>query len=126
MRERLELVRDVLDTQIVDADETKMGRADGIVLAIDGDGPPRVDHLELGFAVLARRLHPRLEQWLQNLRERWSVRRSARQVVPWSSVIDINPHHLKIDVKFMDTAAADWERAARKVVSKMPGSGDEK
>ena len=73
MRERLELVRDVLDTQIVDADETKMGRADGIVLAIDGDGPPRVDHLELGFAVLARRLHPRLEQWLQNLRERWSV-----------------------------------------------------
>ena len=40
---------------------------------------PRIDHLELGFAVLARRLHPRLERWLQSLRERWSVRRSARQ-----------------------------------------------
>src|SRR5437763_17223478 len=103
-----------------------MGRAGGIVRASEGGGPRRVDHLGLGFAVLARRLHPCLEQWLQNLRERWSVRRSARQVVPWSRVIDINPHHLKIDVKFMDTAAADWERAARKVVSKMPGSGDEK
>jgi hypothetical protein len=125
MREQIEIARDLLDTQLVDADETKMGRIDGIVLSIDGDGPPRIDHFELGFAVLARRLHPRVEQWLQALR-RWSVRRSARQVIPWSSVIDINSHHVKVDVKFMDTPAADWERAARKVVSKMPGSGDEK
>jgi hypothetical protein len=125
MREQLELVRDLLDTQLVDADETKMGRVDGIVLAIDDDGPPRIDHLELGFAVLARRVHPRVERWLQSLR-RWSVRRSARQVVPWSSVADINQHHVKLDVKFLDTPAGDWERAARKVVSKMPGAGEEK
>jgi hypothetical protein len=124
MRERIEIGRDLLDTQLVDADETKMGRIDGIVLAIDADAPPRIDHFELGFAVLAARLHPRVERWLQALR-RWSVRRSARQVVPWSKVVDINPHHVKVDVKFLDTPAADWERAARKVVSKMPGSGDE-
>jgi hypothetical protein len=29
-------------------------------------------------------------------------------------------------VKFMETPAFDWERAARKLVRKMPGSGDEK
>src|SRR5207253_10438181 len=59
------------------------------VLVIDGDGPPRIDHLELGLVVLARRIHPRLEQWLQKLRERWNVRRSARQIVPWSKVRDL-------------------------------------
>jgi hypothetical protein len=125
MREQIDVARDLLDAQLVDADEIKMGRIDGIVLALDGDAQPRIDHFELGFAVLARRLHPRIEQWLQTLR-RWSVRRSERQIVPWSSVVDINPHHIKVDVKFMETPAADWERAARKLVSKMPGSGDEK
>jgi hypothetical protein len=125
MRKQFDLIRDLLDKQIVDKDETKMGRVDGIVLAVDGDAQPRVDHLELGFAVLARRVHPRLEQWLSALRQRWSVRRSARQTIPWSKVTDLNPHHLQVDLKAWDTAAFDWERAARKVVSKMPGSGDE-
>jgi sporulation protein YlmC with PRC-barrel domain len=125
MRENLDLVRDVLDKQIVDREETKMGRVDGVVLAIDDGKQPRVDHLELGFVVLARRLHPRLEQWLTRLRERWSVRRSARQVVPWSSVVELKPWHLQLDLAAMDTPAFDWERAMRKVVSKIPGSGDE-
>jgi len=124
MRERFDLIRDVLDKQIVDRDETRMGRVDGIVLAVDGDGPPRIDHLELGFVVLARRIHPRLEVWLQRLRERWSVRSSARQIVKWSSVVDLNPHHLKLDVKALETPAFDWERAMRRLVHKIPGSGE--
>ena len=124
-RERIDLVRDVLDKQLIDAEETKMGRVDGIVLTID-DGQPRIDHLELGFSVLARRLHPRLEQWLQALRERWSVRRSARQVIPWAKVSDLTVQHLQVDFKALDTPAFDWERAARKVVRKIPGSGDDK
>ena len=125
MQTRIDLVRDLLDKQIVDRDETRMGRVDGVVLAIDGDGQPRIDHLELGFSVLARRIHPRLEEWLQALRKRWSVRRSARQIVPWSNVTELNPHHLQVDLKFEETPAFDWERAARKVVSKIPGSGAE-
>ena len=125
MREHFDLVRDVLDKQLVDREENKMGRVDGIVLAVGGDGPPRVDHFELGFSVLARRLHPRLEQWLQTLRERWSVRRSARQIVKWSQVLDLNPHHVKLDLKAWDTPAFDWEKAMRKVVREIPGSGDE-
>ena len=123
-RERIDLVRDVLDKQIIDREETKMGRVDGIVLAID-DAQPRIDHLELGFAVLARRLHPRLERWLQSLRERWSVRRSARQIIPWDKVSDLTTHHLQVDLKAWDTPAFDWERAARKLVRKIPGSGDD-
>jgi hypothetical protein len=126
MREHLDLIRDVLDKQIVDCDETRMGRVDGIVLAIEPGRQPRIDHLELGFSVLARRVHPRLEAWLQALRERWSVRRSARQFVRWAQVIDFTQHHLQLDVKLEETPAFDWERwLRRQVVDKIPGSGKE-
>jgi hypothetical protein len=122
----MDLVRDVLDKQLIDRDDTKMGRVDGIVLIIDDNGPPRVDHLELGFAVLARRIHPRVEAWLQALRRRWSVRRSARQLVPWSVVSEVTPHHIKLDLQALETPAFDWERWFRDhLVRKIPGSGKE-
>jgi hypothetical protein len=125
MRENIDIIRDILDKQLIDKEETKMGRVDGIVLSID-DGPPRIDHFELGLAVLARRVHPRLERWLQALRERWSPRRSARQMVPWSAVLDINPHAIQLDLNAIETPAFDWERWLRKhIVSKIPGSGGE-
>ena len=123
MAQELDLARDVLDKQLVDSDDTAMGRVDGIVLAI-GDGAPRIDHFELGFSVLARRVHPRVEQWLQVLR-RWSPRRTARQIVPWSAVQEINSHEVRLDLKAIDTPAFDWERWLRKhIVSKIPGCGE--
>jgi hypothetical protein len=123
MAQELDLARDVLDKQLVDSDDTAMGRVDGIVLAI-GDGAPRIDHFELGFSVLARRLHPRVEQWLQVLR-RWSPRRTARQIVPWSAVLEINSQEVRLDLKAIDTPAFDWERWLRKnIVSKIPGCGE--
>jgi len=125
MGDRLDLVRDVLDKQLVDCHEMKMGRVDGVVLAIGDDEQPYVDHLELGFAVLARRVHPRLESWLARLRERWSVRRSARQIVPWGAVLDHNPKHIQLDVDALQTPAFDWERAMRRLVRRIPG-GEEK
>jgi len=126
MHERVEVMRDLLDKQLVDADDTKMGRVDGIVLEIDGDKQPRIDHLELGFIVLARRLGPRVEKWFEAIRKRWSVRKSARQIVPWSKVLDVTAHEIKIDVKAMDTPAFDWERWMRdRVIDKIPGSGDD-
>ena len=125
MDEEVDIVRDFLDKQLVDSEGTKMGRADGIVLEISGDGQPRIDHLELGFAVLARRLHPRAEKWLLALRKRLnSPRKSARQIVPWSKVMDITHEHIQLDVKAIDTPALDWERWLRdRIVSKIPGSG---
>ena len=125
MREEVDIVRDLLDKQLVDSDGAKMGRADGIVLDVNGDEQPRIDHLELGFVVLARRLHPWAERWLLALRKRWnSPRTSARQIVPWAKVKDITNEHIQLDVKAIETPAFDWERWARdRIVSKIPGSG---
>src|SRR5438552_3553881 len=96
--EQLDLVRDVLDKQVVDADETRMGRVDGVVLQLRDGEPPRVQALEMGFVTLGRRVGPRTERAVEALRRRWSVRRTARFRVPWEKVIDVNVHHVQIDV----------------------------
>lgn len=108
----LDMARDLLDKQLVDRDETKMGRVDGVILELRGDRPPRVDTLELGFTVLARRMGPRVERWVEKLR-RWSVRKTAVQRVAWNKVMEIKPYHVKLDVKALDTPAFAWERWLR-------------
>jgi hypothetical protein len=120
----LELVRDVLDKELIDCEETNMGRVDGVVLDV-GDGPPRVDRFELGFVVLARRVHPRVEQLAMRLR-RWSVRKSARYGIPWEKVLDVTPDHIQVDLQALKTPAFDWERWMRKhIVEKLPGGKEE-
>jgi hypothetical protein len=122
----LDLARDVLDQQLIDRNGTKMGRVDGLVIAFEENGRPRVDHFELGFAVLACRIHPRLERWLDAIRRRWSVRKVARQIVPWSDVAEVTENHIKLTIDAFQTPAFDWERWLRDhVVTKIPGSGDE-
>jgi hypothetical protein len=126
MAQEIDLIRNVLDNQLVDKEGTKMGRVDGMVLMIGDGGPPRVDHLELGLAVLARRIHPRLEQWLETLRKKWTPRRSARQIVTWSQVLEVTTQHVRVDLHALETPAFDWERWLRKnIVSKIPSSGQE-
>lgn len=127
MKERIDLVRDVLDEQLIDRAETKMGRIDGFVLVLDEEtGQPRIEHLELGFVVLARRIHPALERGLEWLRRRWSVRECARQIVPWSKVMDMASYHVQLDLDAEKTPAFDWEHWLRDhVVKKIPGAGDE-
>ena len=44
---RLDLIRDVLDTQVTDREETKMGRVDGLVLELREGQPPRVVSIEM-------------------------------------------------------------------------------
>jgi hypothetical protein len=119
----LDLARDVLDKQVVDREETQMGRVDGLVLELRGDQPPRVESIELGFVVLARRIHPRAERWAERLHRRLGVRKTARYRVPWEKVKDVNPHFVQVDVKLEETPAFDWERWLRNhVVAKIPGS----
>lgn len=120
---RLDLARDVLDKQVVDREEAKMGRVDCLVLEVRDGQPPRVDSLDMGFVILARRIHPRVESWLERLRRRFNVRKTARYSVPWSKVMEIVPHQIQIDVAALETPAFDWERWLRDhIVAKLPKS----
>ena len=122
MKKRLDLAREVLDMQVVDRDETKMGKVDGLVLELRDGQPPRIEAIEMGFVVLARRLHPRVETWVERLRRRFSVRRTARYRVPWSAVKDVTEFCVQLDVVARDTPAFDWERWLRDhVIAHVPG-----
>src|SRR5438093_3101658 len=59
----MDLVRDLLDAQLVDKHGRNIGRVDGIVLEIRQGRPPRVAAMEIGAMTLARRLH--VERWFR-------------------------------------------------------------
>src|SRR5437867_10273826 len=119
----MHVVRELLDKQIVDRDDEELGRVDGIVAEIPAHGPPRIVQLELGFVALARRIHRGFERYAEEWHRRLGVGRSARHHLEWSDVLDVNVHHVKVNVRAADTPAFDWERWLRKhIVEKIPGS----
>ena len=52
----VKLVHDVLDAQLVDRKQEKMGRVGEVVLELRDGEPPRVAHLLIGGSVLAERI----------------------------------------------------------------------
>lgn len=85
----MDLIRDVLDNQLIDREGRKLGRADGIVAELRDDQPPRLTYIEIGMPTLARRLHPRLEGWVAALQSKWGARQRQSARVPWSTVRDV-------------------------------------
>ena len=123
---KLELIRDVLDSQLIDREGTKMGKVDGVVLRVEEGVAPRVDHFELGFVVLAQRIHPVAERILNALRRRFPVRETAIKEVSWDVVGEITKEHIKVDIDSYETPAFAWERWLREhIVSHIPGAGDD-
>jgi len=120
---KVQLVREVLDQQLVDACDRKMGRADGVVLELRDGAPPRVDHFEVGFVVLAERIHPRLEKWVEALHKRFGVRPNARWNVPFEKMKEMDEHKITLDFEdAMTTPALAWEKWLRDhIVAHLPG-----
>jgi hypothetical protein len=118
----MRLVRDVLDMQIVDAEEAPLGRVDAIVAQWQPDAPPRVLWLEVSGPALARRLHPALGRWARRLARRLSPTRGRAWRIPWSDVgrIDMSVH-LRRGAR--TARARPWERWLREhVVRRIPGA----
>src|SRR5437762_7806215 len=67
----MDLVRDLLDAQLVDRQDRQIGRVDGVLLEVRDGEPPRVAAMEVGAITLARRLHPALGRWLRRFAIRW-------------------------------------------------------
>jgi hypothetical protein len=122
----MHLIRDILDKQIVDRDEHKMGRVDGIVARLRAGEPPVIESVELGWITVAKRLHPRIGQWVEAAHDRFSVRRTKRYHVKWEQVTDLTVHHVQVDLCVDETPAADWEHWLREhIIEKIPGSKSE-
>lgn len=48
----MDVIRDVLDNQLVDRHQRKMGKVDGIVIELREHQPPRLAYLETGATTL--------------------------------------------------------------------------
>jgi hypothetical protein len=67
----MRLARELLDAQLVAADDRFLGRVDGVLLELRPNRPPRVLAMEVGVLTAARRISPRLARWLRAFAVRW-------------------------------------------------------
>jgi len=119
----VDLVRDVLDKQLLDRNRKKMNKVDGIVLEVDDHQPPRLAYLEVGGLTLARRLHPRLGKWVAARREKTNSIQTEAFRIPWAHVRGIGVD-IEVDLDAEHTPVFAWEQWLReKIIRRIPGSG---
>jgi hypothetical protein len=106
----IDLVRDVLDTQVIDREGRPMGKVDGIALELGADGPPRVAYLEVDSARAWRRLGEHFGRWATAAQRRWG---GGACRFTWSQVRDFGID-LEIDLDAEQTYAFALERWLRK------------
>lgn len=122
MQAQVDLIRDVLDNQIVDRDGKKMGKVDGVVVELREGQPPRLAYLEVGGPTLMRRLHPRFGRWAETLGRKLGITGGKPFRIPWSQVRDIGID-VKVDLDADETPALAWEHWMREhIVERIPGA----
>ena len=114
----MQLGRDVLDQQVIDAQGHQMGKVDGIVLEPGDGAATRVAFVVVGGTTLLWRIHRGLARWAERrLRGEGHVAR-----IPWSKVVKIGVD-VKVDVEAERSPALHWERWVRDhIISRIPGS----
>ena len=118
----MDLMRDVLDKQLVDRHGKPMGKVDGLVLELGDNRPPRVAYVEVGALTQARRIHPRLEKWLARRLKRWGVKSDEAFRIPWSKIV-VTGNDVTADVEAEETPALSLELWLRKkVIGRIPGA----
>ena len=124
MVDELHLFRDLLDKQLVDREELPLGKADGVVLEIRADAPPRLVAIEVGNAAMLRRIHPRLADLSALLARRLGVGSGEPMRVEPEALLRFG-NDVKVDVDAPRTGAYAWERWLKRTwIDRMPGSGE--
>ena len=118
----MDLIRDVLDNQLVDRHQRKMGKVDGIIVELRDGKPPRLAYIEVGMTTLARRIHPRLSHWVGMITQKWGAKQSQPLRIPWSKVLDVGID-VDVDIEAEATSALAYEKWLRdRIIKKIPGS----
>lgn len=116
------VIRDVLDNQLVDRNQRKMGKVDGIVAELRDGQPPRLAYIEVGMPTLARRLHPQCQRLVTAVQSRWGAKRGESFRIPWSKVRDVGID-VEVDVEAEETPALAYEHWLRdNIIRRIPGA----
>jgi hypothetical protein len=117
----LPLVRDVLDKQVLDPGHCKVGKVDGIVLALRAHRPPRVIAIEISQAAAWRRVHRRLGDLASWLRARFEPGQGTPPRILFEHVVGTGID-VYVDVAWKRTRALLWEDwLEERVIAKIPG-----
>ncbi|AZO18815.1 hypothetical protein EJ069_31750 [Mesorhizobium sp. M2A.F.Ca.ET.043.05.1.1] len=119
----MQLLRDILDKQVVDREQVKIGKVDSIVAELKPGKPPRVSAVELGSIALARRLGSTPASWTAKLAARLSGKQQARpHRIAWNKVRDIGVD-IEFDIDVRRTRIFAWQDWLREhVVGRIPGA----
>lgn len=102
-----------------------MGRVDGLIMHVGQTSQPRITHIEIGGTSLWERVHPVLARIALRLAGVWGPKRTEQVRIPWSRVKAVG-RDIRLDLKARKTGALDWEIwIARRVIERIPGSGEE-
>lgn len=117
----LPLVRDVLDKQIYDVNDLRLGKVDGLVLLPRRGRPPRVVGLESSMPVAWRRVWPRLGDWIERFQQWLSPDLAADTRIRFEHVVRVGID-VNVDIDGKKTDAFVWENWLKKTfVEKLPG-----
>ncbi|AYG68490.1 MULTISPECIES: hypothetical protein [unclassified Rhizobium] len=116
------LVRDILDKQVVDRRQARIGKVDGIVLTTEDGGRLKIAFIEMGTSTLVRRLSRRLYGWMLALSPQVRAGDGWRPYrIPWSKITNVGVD-IEADVDNSETPfgqAQEWLR--RHIFSRIPG-----
>jgi sporulation protein YlmC with PRC-barrel domain len=121
MATHVELIRDMLDKEVVDRHGREMGRVDSIVIAVRPNRAPQVTAIELGPAVLAYRVRPVLGRLMSAVEHALGIDEGRPLRIPFGDILGIH-RHIKVDRAFGETVAATLEQRLRAWVGALPGS----
>ncbi len=111
----LDLAREVLDRQIIDANQVPCGKVDDIEVK-GGAGELKITSILVGGEARSERA-PGLVRWLVRILLGTKMVR-----VPWSEV-SIITHHVKLKSTAHELGLDRAERRASSLVQKIPGAG---
>jgi hypothetical protein len=117
------VIRDVLDTQLLDPREHKLGKVDGIVVLVAPGEQPRLIAIETGAVVMGRRLSRRLGRLIGRLWTRIGGPRYGKPFrIAWSDVTDVGTD-IHVSVALEETPLHAWQDWLRRhVVGRIPGA----
>jgi sporulation protein YlmC with PRC-barrel domain len=117
----MDLVRDLLDKLVVDRHGREIGRVDSIVIEMRENAAPRLTAIEIGPAVLGRRVAPVLGRWMEGLEHALGIADGRPLRIPFADVLAIRDR-IKVDRAAGETVALALEQRLRGWLARIPGA----
>ncbi|MER9605249.1 hypothetical protein [Mesorhizobium sp. M0243] len=119
----MKLLRDLLDKQVVDREQIKIGKVDGLVAELRPGKPPRIIAIELGSITLARRLGAGPGRWMARLVVKLGGKQHGEpHRIAWHKVKDIGID-VEFDIDVRETSIFAWQDWLRDhVIGRIPGA----